>query len=137
MKRDAYNAYQLAYHKKLYNKLRRQFIVLLGKKCVRCGETKKLEFDHIDYRDKKFNVASGFLRYPLPVILREIAKCQLLCRDCHEKKSVLERGLNYVKEGTMHGTLSSYKYCRCSKCKAVKSAHDKEYNRIHIRKRDR
>lgn len=56
--------------------------------CVRCGEDDPivLEFDHL--RDKKHNIA--FLTnqtYSVSKIKGEIEKCQVLCANCHRRKT--------------------------------------------------
>lgn len=53
------------------------------------------DFDHLDQKTKKYNVAD-FRRLSgdkNDEILEEIAKCQLLCCNCHKKKTVKQ--LNY------------------------------------------
>jgi hypothetical protein len=55
--------------------------------CVRCRFTdyRALEFHHEGTREKDFNISdmirSGFAR---ETILREIAKCVVLCSNCHQ-----------------------------------------------------
>jgi hypothetical protein len=56
-------------------------------RCERCGfvDYRALEFHHPGGQDKDFNVAdmigSGFSR---KTILQEIAKCVVLCSNCHQ-----------------------------------------------------
>ncbi len=61
--------------------------------CVQCGESdpRVLEFDHLGDKDNTVAkmVASGS---PISSIEREIAKCQVLCANCHRKKTSDERG---------------------------------------------
>ena len=68
------------------NLLREILIEKLGGKCVECGCTETLEFDHIDPSTKSFNIATGYTK-PKEVLLEEVAKCQLLCNKCHIEKS--------------------------------------------------
>ena len=68
------------------NLLREILIEKLGGKCVECGCTEALEFDHIDPSTKSFNIAAGYTK-PKEVLLAEVAKCQLLCNKCHIQKS--------------------------------------------------
>jgi hypothetical protein len=58
----------------------------LGGKCVECGCTETLEFDHIDPSTKSFNISAGYLK-PIEVLEEELSKCQLLCNKCHIEKS--------------------------------------------------
>ena len=53
--------------------------------CESCGYKEHacaLQFDHIDPSTKLFNVARG-RDYPWKVFLAEIAKCRILCANCH------------------------------------------------------
>ena len=59
-------------------------IEMLGGKCESCGTTKNLQFDHIDPTTKSFSIAK---KYMSPVVFEEIKKCQLLCYECHLKKT--------------------------------------------------
>jgi 5-methylcytosine-specific restriction endonuclease McrA len=56
-----------------------------GGACKLCGDTKALEFDHIDPATKLFQVtACG--RSPESIV-REWEKCMLLCRACHLERT--------------------------------------------------
>jgi len=68
------------------NLIRQILIEKLGGKCVECGCTESLEFDHIDPSTKSFNIAAGYTK-PKEVLLEEVAKCQLLCNKCHIEKT--------------------------------------------------
>ena len=57
---------------------------MLGGKCVSCGTTENLQFDHIDPTTKSFSIGK---RYRCKDVFEEIKKCQLLCCDCHWKKT--------------------------------------------------
>ena len=77
--------------KKNYHENRQYFIDKLGGQCVSCGTTDNLEFDHINPLDKSFGVSSRLSRknaYQLDEeLIEEINKCQLLCQQCHSKKT--------------------------------------------------
>lgn len=97
---------------------------LFGGKCVKCGATDRLEFDHVNPATKLFSVSVGWSSR-WDVLLRELAKCQLLCRQCHLRKTYPDITLP-VPLG--HG--SKYKYshgCRCRECQDGQSARSFEY----------
>lgn len=71
--------------------------------CVDCGEDDLLvlQFDHL--RDKSFNISSIIgvkkKQVSLKILKEEIAKCQVLCGNCHLRKSAKEQNhwrLEYV-----------------------------------------
>jgi hypothetical protein len=50
-----------------------------------------LDFDHIDNKD--YNISSMInRRYSLDKIKKELKKCQILCANCHRKKTAKEFG---------------------------------------------
>jgi hypothetical protein len=66
---------------------------LLAHPCVDCGETNPvvLEFHHLG--DKSDDVASMVGRgYSLEKIKTEIEKCEVLCGNCHKRRTASERG---------------------------------------------
>jgi hypothetical protein len=57
-----------------------------NKTCVRCGSTDQLELDHVDQ-----NTKANHRIWSWSVERRnaEITKCQILCHDCHVRKTTL------------------------------------------------
>lgn len=84
--REKYNAYQRTYQRQRWLQRRKELIALLGGKCVQCGATENLEFDHIDPATKSFSIGSRTTASK-ERMMAEIKKCQLLCHACHEKKT--------------------------------------------------
>ena len=69
------------------------FDILKQSACVHCGESDPivLSFDHIDPKTKKTeicNLVNGC--YSWKVIEEELAKCQVLCFNCHVRKTAKE-----------------------------------------------
>lgn len=60
--------------------------------CVDCGERDLmvLEFDHL--ADKEFSIATGLPDKPWDVILKEIDKCEVVCANCHRRRSAAQHG---------------------------------------------
>ena len=65
-------------------------IEYLGGKCVVCGTTHNLQFDHIKRETKKYTIGRR-IHQPFTIIKEELDKCQLLCYDCHKIKTKSER----------------------------------------------
>lgn len=78
---------------------KRKFLVdHLGGKCVGCGVTENLQFDHLDRTKKSFTISKK-LDFSLDKLLQEVEKCQLLCYDCHELKSLINHDKDKLAEG--------------------------------------
>lgn len=64
-----------------------------GMSCVYCGNDNPLclDFDHVD-RSTKDNLISKMVTSGIAwhKVLEELAKCQPVCRNCHNIKSLLE-----------------------------------------------
>tara|TARA_R100000781_G_scaffold103149_1_gene66736 strand:- start:290 stop:751 length:462 start_codon:yes stop_codon:yes gene_type:complete len=61
----------------------------LSNPCLVCGEKdpEVLQFDHIN-REEKFKGVSELKKgYSINTLLDEIFKCQILCANCHQKKT--------------------------------------------------
>lgn len=120
-KKDDYNEYMRQYMAERYERRRKSIVEQLGGVCARCGSKDQLEIDHIDPPGKKLNISRRLAGVSEKALQRELTKCQLLCRRCHELKTILERGHTPAK-GT-HGTLSAYRWCgppKCDECKRAK-----------------
>lgn len=97
-------------------KKRLKFIEMLGGKCVSCGSTKNLEFDHINSDDKSLQI-SRHLNNQDDIIQPELNKIQLLCSKCHKTKTKDKN--DYALPPAQHGSITMYKSygCRCPECK--------------------
>jgi hypothetical protein len=124
--KDIYNKYMKEYILNRYHRRMQEALEFLGNKCIKCGRTESLQLDHI-FPTSKIKTISKIWSYSDEIFWEEVKKCQILCRDCHIEKTILELGKKIAK-GT-HGTLSSYRYCKCSICKKAMSDWNKEYSR--------
>jgi len=70
-----------------YQQRIQQCRALLGGKCVKCGCTEKLEFDHIDPLTKTASISRLLANGNKADLEKELQKCQLLCNSCHVAKT--------------------------------------------------
>lgn len=71
------------------------FEYLSDKSCEHCGinDMRVLDFDHIDHKTKRFNIARGVNEcYSWEQILIEIKKCRILCSNCHRIRTAEQFG---------------------------------------------
>lgn len=110
---------------KYYYVYKKEFIYLLGGKCVKCNTTEKLEFDHINPKNKNFSIGSKIRSFSKEKLLEELEKCQLLCRSCHKEKNKIDNG------EAKCGSLAMYTHhrCRCDLCKKSWSDYMIPYKR--------
>jgi 5-methylcytosine-specific restriction endonuclease McrA len=115
-----YNQYMAGYMNRRYKRRREWAVELLGGVCRHCGKPDDgtHEFDHINPTDKLVPIASLWSAN-LELFLNELECCQLLCKACHIVKTRKDLGQNDAR--IVHGTLSSYRYCRCDACRQAKS----------------
>ena len=72
---------------------------LLTHPCESCGEADPvvLEFHHI--QDKKENVSNMIQSYSWDTISKEIAKCKVLCANCHRRVTAKEQNFFKLNRG--------------------------------------
>jgi hypothetical protein len=131
MNREDYNEYMRKYYYERYYRRKAEATEKLGGYCKKCGSMDSLDFDHIDPNTKEFTITDMW-NLSNERFWKEVGKCQLLCRPCHVEKTRQDFGSLNAKE--THGTLSSYKYCKCAECRMAKSGWMKTYNdgRRHV-----
>jgi len=113
--KEDYNAWQRRNHEKRKSWAKAS----LGGVCKNCGTKFGLEFDHIDPTKKKFDIGNS-TRHGLEEIKKELEKCQLLCKPCHQ-----------IKTGVaVHGTRAKYVGgCRCYDCTKANREYYREYHK--------
>ena len=121
--------YNRAYEALRYANRRAIAIAELGGQCIKCGATSELHFDHINPLTKSMSSYKMF-KTSEEKMRAELSKCQLLCKDCHHQKSMLERGCKPYK----HGTYNMYNKhgCRCNTCKEKLAIHAREYRKKKV-----
>ena len=127
-------AYMKVYMKRRYRERRVLAIETLGGKCARCPETSDLEVDHKDPSKKTMDFSQMF-GCGMTRFMKELALCQLLCRKCHNNKTVIE---DLGRSFRTHGSLGMYQHskCRCDLCKGAKTAHHRAYRERKKKQRD-
>lgn len=117
--RTCYNDYMRVYLANRYQQRKRHSLALLGNKCVGCGSDQNLEFDHVDRTTKHKSIAK-MLMGSAAALAAELAKCQLLCENCHQKKTSAEVGVPHGggKRGK-HG-------CACEPCRSRSAKYVRE-----------
>lgn len=73
-----------AYNRAWMGRRRSEWIAANGP-CKHCGGTDRLEVDHIDPHQK---ISHRVWSWTLEKRAAELAKCQVLCRSCHQAKSI-------------------------------------------------
>lgn len=79
--------YQPEYQRRRYEERMDEMKAYLGGRCVRCGTTDELQFDHVDPTTKCFSIARYWNR-PWKIMVVELDKCQLLCKPHHRDKTI-------------------------------------------------
>jgi hypothetical protein len=90
--------YHRPYARNWYHQRRAEYTKELGGKCVGCGETEKLQFDHINWRTKSFPIAK-LMCVSQEKAREELKKCQLLCHSCHVIKNRSDRAERKLELG--------------------------------------
>lgn len=115
---------QRAYQREWLARRRAQWFE--GRVCVDCGSIERLELDHIDPMTK---ASHNIWSWSWKRIAEETAKCQVLCRACHEIKSAEELWIIREIGPYIHGQYSCYTSggCRCEKCRRAQRDYSRMY----------
>lgn len=108
---------------------RAKWMASVGAWCRMCGATERLEVDHIDPRTKVHHAVWTWSQKRRDA---ELAKCQLLCRACHQKKTMQDYP---TQAPSPHGSVRRYKRhgCRCDLCVIENRRRAAEY-RARVRR---
>lgn len=86
--------------------------------CKKCESEENLELHHLDKSQKEDHKVWSWSNERR---LAELAKCIVLCRDCHNKAH---------SNGLVHGTNLGYTLyrCRCTDCRKAHAIVNRKYN---------
>jgi len=100
---------------------RRRAEFFADKECVKCGSTDRLELDHIDPEAK---VSHRIWSWSAARREVEIAKCQVLCHECHLFKTV-----GHLSVEIPHGTHTGFSYhgCKCDDCREGQRIYNQQW----------
>ena len=101
---DAYCRYLVASRKAIDAcherkvKKRRKLIdqVKMDSGCCICGYNSHavaLDFDHLNPAEKDFTIGNRYTHAPWQTVLDEIAKCRILCSNCHRVETLKQQAL--------------------------------------------
>lgn len=127
--KEEYNEYMREYMIKRYHARKSEMIEMLGGVCAKCSACDRLEIDHID-RAKKTMTVERMCFVSWHKAHEELKNCQLLCRKCHEQKSINDLG----HKPREHGDITMYRHgkCRCSLCRKAWTEHNKKYKKKKV-----
>jgi hypothetical protein len=94
-----------------------------GKSCSWCGSVDQLELDHINPTDKLSHL---IWTWSPQRRASELAKCQVLCKPCHDRKCGLD---GFFDRTPRHGIARYARGCRCDTCRAANTEHGRRVRR--------
>lgn len=114
------------YMKNRYHCKRNELKKRLGGRCIHCGSDRNLIFDHIDKRKKTIRM-SDVHSVADATVEKELKNIQLLCQDCHKKKT--HESWDYSTGKSKHGTYWRYRRhgCRCGRCTKAYKEKNREW----------
>jgi hypothetical protein len=98
----------LQYNRDQYARYRKKLNELKSLPCADCGGTFPpyvMDFDHLEDAIKKFNVGVT-KKYNWEETLREIAKCELVCANCHRIRTHERRSTSLSSSQVQDAVLS-------------------------------
>lgn len=127
-----------------FQEWKKKILARLGTECAQCSSKENLEIDHIKEEDKSFNICGKWTYFyneenkeRQEELTTELAKCQLLCYECHKAKSAAYTSKINLAKGFTHGTNYGWMKmkCGCELCLDRKKS-DEEIKNEKRRKTD-
>lgn len=110
--------YNREYERQRRRKRRQEWLDANGP-CAHCESWENLEVDHIDPDKKSFKI---YWLNSWKKLLPELAKCQVLCHDCHVKKTAQWRkDKDHCKNGHLFDKINNQGQRICSICVNARS----------------
>lgn len=118
-------AYMNAYMKQRYDERRKYAVEKLGSACYRCASSVNLQFALTVPMLPTYRVINvgKLVTQRRERFEHTLTACVLVCTAC----TSLKERVKY--DPYAHGTLASYRYCRCTACKDAKNAYQIEWKR--------
>lgn len=88
-------------HRQRADKARELIATAKNRPCTDCGGTFPLvcmDFDHRDPSTKLFTIAAGLQRSHAS-LLAEIAKCDVVCSNCHRVRTAVQNAAGLIRSG--------------------------------------
>lgn len=93
----------------------------LEKWCANCGSIANLELDHIEPFTKLYNPKTLWgMSDSNPNKITELAKCQVLCEDCHKTKTIEEQSTRFCYNGHDKDAVGRDSNRACSECRRTR-----------------
>lgn len=89
--KDVQREYNSAFLLKKYHRRRQEATVYLGGKCIDCGNSDSLEFDHRIQSEKSFSISKRLGTASWDVLKIELDKCDLRCVSCHAHRTAFQK----------------------------------------------
>lgn len=115
----------LSLQKKRWKDRKVKIVELLGGQCERCGYDKNyaaLDLHHINPDDKEY-LLRDVIRRPWNVVIAEIRKCELICKNCHSEHHHPQWNKHDIEQPTQHAKHLEHKrpiYVNTSECPVCK-----------------
>jgi len=95
--------------------------------CMDCGNIFSpcaMDFDHRNYKEKLFNISEGQCKNE-DILLQEIAKCDIVCANCHRTR---EHNRRHIEISNLSKIINPFKNAPCADCNVQYSAYVMDFD---------